>query len=112
MVMHTSGIRSGVGETSSSGPGEYKFVDPDGLLAEPALDLSISLREWRDELLAGDPLTLGRERCVLLSALAGVDGEAIWQWGFIEHVSCGLLDLQLGDRTNASQHFAIAESWS
>ena len=35
--------------------GECKFVDPDGLLIERAYDLSISMREWSAELLAGDP---------------------------------------------------------
>jgi len=74
------------GEKSSPGSGQYKFVDPDGLFAEPALDLSISLREWRDELLAGDTLALGRKRCALLGELAGIDGEAIWQWGLIERL--------------------------
>ncbi|MFT4714792.1 MAG: hypothetical protein ACI8W1_003297, partial [Candidatus Azotimanducaceae bacterium] len=35
-------------------PTGYKFVDPDGLFAEHAMDLAILLREWREELLAGD----------------------------------------------------------
>jgi streptomycin 6-kinase len=91
---------------------QHRFVDPDGLFAERALDLAISLREWRKELLRGDTLKNGRDRCALLSDLTGVDGNAIWQWGFIEHVSCGLLDKQLGDENAARQHFAIAEHWA
>ncbi len=96
---------------SAMEPDSYKLVDPDGLFAEPALDLAISLREWRGELLAGDTLALGRQRCALLARLTGVDSTAIWQWAFIEHVSCGLLDLQLRDVENADQHFAIAQRW-
>lgn len=92
-------------------PTNYKFVDPDGLFAEPAVDLAISLREWRDELLKGDTLDLGQRRCDLLSDLTGVHSDAIWQWGFVEHVSCGLLDLHLQDALEADHHFTIAERW-
>ena len=42
-------------------------------------------------------LSLGEARCTLPSELAGVDASAIWQWVLIEHVPCGLLDLQVGD---------------
>ncbi|MEM7016975.1 MAG: phosphotransferase, partial [Pseudomonadota bacterium] len=97
-------------EAGSATP-QFKFVDPDGLFAEPACDLAISLREWREELLAGNTLELGQARCALLSELTNVDAEAIWQWGFIEHVSCGLLDVQLGDTKSANEHFAIAQCW-
>ncbi|MBI4641666.1 MAG: phosphotransferase [Candidatus Tectomicrobia bacterium] len=90
---------------------KFKFVDPDGLFAEPACDLSISLREWGHELLAGDALRLGKARCALLNGLTGVDEGAIWQWGFIEHVSSGLLYTQLGQKTSAHEHFSIAERW-
>ena len=91
--------------------GSYRFADPDGLYAEPALDLAISLREWRDELLDGDALENGLNRCRLLSDLTGIDATAIWQWGCIEHLSCGLLDLQLHDKPAAAQHFAILTRW-
>ncbi len=88
----------------------YKFVDPDGLFAEPAYDLGILMRGWNEELLAGDALALGRERCALLAELTGVDEEAIWQWGFIERVSTGLLLTQLG-LPDARDTLAIAERW-
>jgi len=43
---------------------QYKFVDPDGLFIERAHDLSISMREWGAELIAGDPVASGRvARC-------------------------------------------------
>ena len=55
----------------------YKFVDPDGLLAEPAYDLGVLMREWSGELLGSDTRRLGRERCENLSRLTGVDSQAI-----------------------------------
>jgi len=58
---------------------QYKFVDPDGLFIERAHDLSISMREWSAELLAGDSVVSGRKRCALLSLFTGVQQSAIWQ---------------------------------
>lgn len=92
-------------------PPQFKFVDPDGLFAEPAYDLGIAMREWSDELLAGDILRLGQARCALLHDLTGVDPAAIWQWGFVERVSTGLLLWRLGFRAEAEQYFAIARAW-
>ena len=92
--------------------GRFKFIDPDGLFIEPAYDLAIPMREWGDELLAGDPLELGRRRCELLARLTGVDPEPIWQWGFIERVSTGLLLHQLGEPRLAEEFLAVAEAWA
>lgn len=92
-------------------PPQFKFVDPDGLFAEPAYDLGISMREWDEELLAGDPLALGQARCALLHDLTGVDRDAIWQWGFVERASTGLLLARLGFPDEAEQHFAILRAW-
>lgn len=94
-----------------SAPSGYKLVDPDGVFGERAFDLSILMREWREDLLAGDALERGEARCARLGELTGVDTDAIWQWGFVEQVSCGLLDTALGDRRNADRHFAIARQW-
>lgn len=90
--------------------GEFKFIDPDGMRADAACDLAVPMREWTAELLAGDPRTLGRERCACLSELAGVDPEAIWQWGFVERVSTGLLLLRIGDPAGHDM-LAVAETW-
>lgn len=96
---------------SSQGTDDYLFVDPDGIFGEPAIDLAISMREWKEELLNGDTLSLGKARCALLSDLTGVNDQAIWQWGFIEHVACGLLDIQLNGKKAADQHLTIASRW-
>jgi streptomycin 6-kinase len=93
-----------------SSPPRFKFVDPDGLFAEPAYDLGILMREWTEELLAGDPAARGRDRCRRLSELTGVAPEPIWQWGFLERVSTGLLSLRIG-LDGGQDMLAVAEAW-
>lgn len=89
----------------------FKLVDPDGLFAERAYDLAIPMRGWSAELLAGDALRLGRERCAYLSRLTGEDPEAIWQWGFIERVSTGLFLMQTGRAREGQNCLRVAEAW-
>lgn len=94
------------------GPRRFKFVDPDGLFIEPAYDLGISMREYEDELLAGDPLALGRSRCALLSRLTGVPQDPIWRWGFLERVSTGLLLMEMGLEDQARSFLRVADAWA
>jgi len=89
----------------------FKLVDPDGLFAERAYDLGIVMRGWNSELLKGDALRKGRERCAYLSALTGEDPEAIWQWGFIERVSTGLFLMQTGQTREGRETLQVAEAW-
>jgi streptomycin 6-kinase len=95
----------------NSRPERFKLIDPDGLFIERAYDLAIPMREWTDELLAGDPLSLGRRRCRRLAQLAGIEPEPIWQWGYIERVSTGLLCLKVGLHEGHAM-LAVAERWS
>ena len=90
----------------------FKLVDPDGLLAEPAYDLAIPMREWSRELLEGDAARLGRERCAYLGRLTGVDPRGIWEWGFVERVSTGLLSIQVGADRFGREMLAVAEAWA
>lgn len=92
-------------------PRRFKFVDPDGLFIERAYDLAIMMREWTSELCAGDPLVLGSRRCRRIAELTGVDPEPIWQWGFIECTSTGLLCLKIGYE-GAHQMLAVADAWA
>lgn len=92
--------------------GRFKFIDPDGLFIEPAYDLAIPMRDWGAELLAGDPVLLGESRCEQLARLTGVEPEPIWQWGFIERVSTGLLLLQLGQTGLAEEYLTVADAWA
>jgi streptomycin 6-kinase len=87
----------------------YKFIDPDGLFAEKACDLAVPMRDWSHELLAGDTLRLCRERCELLGELTKVAEQAIWQWGFIERVSTGLVLLEIGMKSEGVEMLAVAD---
>lgn len=95
----------------ASGEARFKLVDPDGLLAEPAYDLAIPMRDWSGELLAGDAARLGHERCAHLARLTGVDPRAIWEWGFVERVSTGLLATQVGSDRMGREILTVAEAW-
>lgn len=90
----------------------FKLVDPDGLLAERAYDLAIPMREWSGELLGGDVARLGSERCGLLACLTGVGTGEIWEWGFVERVSTGLLATRVGAERLGGQMLAVAEAWA
>jgi streptomycin 6-kinase len=92
--------------------GGFRFVDPEGLFIEPAHDLSISLREWSNEFLAGDPVDRGKAGCELLARLTGVEPRAIWQWGLLEDLVNGLLYLDVGSPDNAAPFLAVAEAWA
>lgn len=92
------------------GGGGFKFVDPDGLFIEPAYDLGIAMREWAQDLLAGDPVGLGARRCARLAELTGVEAEPIWQWGFMERTSTGLMALKLG-MAEGREMLAVADAW-
>lgn len=89
----------------------FKLIDPDGLIAEPAYDLGVLMREWADEMMP-EPVELGRERCAYLSKLTGADPKAIWQWGFIQTMSTGLLLLKVGQAQAGFQLLNLAEAWS
>jgi len=90
----------------------FKLVDPDGMRAERACDLAVPMREWSEELLAGDALALGRARCELISTLTGVATEPIWQWGFLERMSTGLYMLQLGWQQMGRDMLTVADAWA
>jgi streptomycin 6-kinase len=93
----------------ADGPPRCKFVDPDGLFAEKACDLAAIMRDWSEDLLAGDTLRRSRERCELLATLTEVDAHAIWQWGFIERVSTGLVLLEIGLKREGAETLAVAD---
>jgi streptomycin 6-kinase len=89
----------------------FKFVDPDGVRAEPALDLAAMMRDWSKELLAGDPIALGRARCDYLAGLTGIAPEPIWQWGFMERMSTGLYLMQLGWADEGREMLKVSDAW-
>jgi streptomycin 6-kinase len=90
--------------------GGFRLIDPDGLIAEPACDLAVPMREWSRELLeSGDTISAARARAQLLADLTGVDEESIWQWGYIERVSTGLLCRKVGRTALGQEILDVAE---
>jgi streptomycin 6-kinase len=96
---------------NSQAHSRFKLIDPDGLVAEAAYDLGVLMREWIDELMV-DPVRLGRERCAYLSYLTGAEAQAIWQWGFIQCMSTGLLLMRVGQEQSGIQMLKVAEAWT
>lgn len=77
--------------------GSYRLIDPDPLMAEPAADLSVLMRDWNAELLAtGDPAAAAIARSHRISGLCAVAPQPVWEWGFIERVSTALYCHSLG----------------
>jgi streptomycin 6-kinase len=107
---HNGNTLQNLSPTTQS-PSSFKFIDPDGIIAEGAYDLGVLMREWLDELLP-DPVNRGRERCAYLSQLTGMEMQAIWQWGFIQSVSTGLFLLQIGMKQPGIQMLTVAEAWA
>jgi streptomycin 6-kinase len=95
-----------------SGNTSFKFVDPDGVFVERAYDLAIPMREWGAELLAGDPVGLGRRRCLQLARLTDVDPQPIWQWALMERVANGLLLFEIGLDALAVESLDVADAWA
>ena len=79
---------------SDEGTG-YRFVDPDGFVADRAYDLGVTLRDWSSRLLAGGRSTL-EGYCDLVAERSGVDRDRIWRWAYLERVSTGLYVLDFG----------------
>jgi streptomycin 6-kinase len=92
-------------------PTGFKFIDPDGVVAERAFDLAIPMREWV-RIPRGDPLELGRHRCLTLARSADVDAQAIWEWALIQCVSNGLSLREIGADAPATVQLAMADAWS
>ncbi|MFT3852712.1 MAG: aminoglycoside phosphotransferase family protein [Ilumatobacteraceae bacterium] len=96
--------------TVSTGDGGHKFVDPEGLWSEPEHDLGVPMREYNAALLAGDTSRLVRLRAESLAAACDADPEAVWQWGFVERVSTGLVNLRdFTGAADAAAFLSVAE---
>lgn len=95
-----------------SSPPRFKFVDPEGLFIERAYDVGIMLREWPQDILAGEPYARGQARCAFLARLAGLEARALWQWGFLERVATGMMLLKIGETAEGRQCLAIADIWA
>ena len=94
--------------TLDAGGGRFKLVDPEGLRSEPAHDLGVPMREYNEPLLTGDTTRLVRRRAEQLAAWCDADPEAVWQWGFIERVSTGLLNMRDFDNDDGDAFLEVA----
>jgi len=88
----------------------FKFIDPSGLVIEPAYDLGVLLRAWNEGLGSRHAHDIARSHARHLGTRTQVSAEAIWQWGFIERLSSGLHLLQQGEQAKASEILRVAEA--
>ena len=95
---------------------DFRLVDPEGLLSEPAHDLGViqarGVQGWLDELAASDAQQALEKMigsCRQASRVTGIGPEAIWQWAYIEMVSTGLHVLRLGDHQEAGTFLTVAD---
>jgi streptomycin 6-kinase len=75
--------------------GRYRFVDPDGFVADRAYDLGVTLRDWCSRIQADGRAVLERY-CDRVAERSGVDRDRIWRWAYLERVSTGLYVLDFG----------------
>ncbi len=91
-------------------PGHYRFIDPEGLVIEPAYDLGVVLRAWHEGITGRHAHDIARSHARHLTSRTQVPAEAIWQWGYIERVSTGLHLMELGEIANGREFLAVAEA--
>ncbi|MEI3607064.1 hypothetical protein SPD48_15300 [Pseudogracilibacillus sp. SE30717A] len=89
----------------------FKFIDPDGLIAEPAYDLGVLMREWVYELVV-NPVEIGYKRSIFLGELTNVEPMSIREWGYIQAVATGLLLIKIGKKPQGMQLLDIAFEWN
>lgn len=111
VLVHGDAHPSNILQDPAGVAGTFRLIDPEGMRSEPAHDLAIPLRDWTDELLAGDPFALGRQWCERLARAADVDFDALWEWAFVERMSTGLFFLRLGNPAG-SRFLEVAEHWA
>jgi streptomycin 6-kinase len=92
--------------------GGFKLVDPDGVFAERAFDLAISMREWPEGLPAGDVRAAGEARLAALAALTGLAVAPIWEWSLVQLVWNGLTLVEVGQTASAELEFALADAFA
>lgn len=79
-----------------------RFVDPEGVVAEPEYDLGVIMRNAPGE----DDL---RERASWLAEATGCDRTAIWEWGTAERLLSGLRCRVVDHQPHGDKQLADAE---
>lgn len=90
--------------------GGFKFVDPDGLYYEKAHDLGVLMREWIDDY-RPDPVGAALRRCRFLHEQTAVPQRAIWDWGYLQTASTGLVLMRIGQREYGRAMLDLAGEW-
>jgi streptomycin 6-kinase len=85
--------------------GEFKLVDPDGLLGDAEYDLGVILREDPDEPLAADSWATAQ----WMADRYDLDATAIWEWAAIERVSTGLVATEIDLQPVGRELLAFAD---
>lgn len=98
------------GNILSHSTDNYKFIDPDGICAEPAYDLGVIMREYSEELIS-NPIKNGLERCELLSDISKINRVDIWEWGIIQAMASGLLCMKTKQYVTGGNLIALAKEW-
>ncbi|MFD3590382.1 aminoglycoside phosphotransferase family protein [Streptomyces sp. NPDC058683] len=99
-----------IGKPRSGAESGYVFVDPDGILCDPAYDLGVAMSGWPEPVLrADDPTALVRGWSKRLAAATDLDEQAIWEWAFAERVTSGLYLMRHGHRAEGQELLASAE---
>ncbi len=95
---------------SNEQAGDYRLVDPDGMLFEAAYDLGILLRNWIDTYQQADPAGELLRRAIWLSEETAVEKNAIISWGLVEIVSTGIHLAELGYVGEAKDYLQLGEA--
>ena len=115
--VHATNAMQDLSQSDNSEALGFKLVDADGIFYEKAYDLGVLMREWREDYLPEseeikptDLLQKGIARCTYLSELTGVDTQAIWEWGYLQCVSTGLITIDILPE-ESKKLLALAEAW-
>lgn len=95
-------------ESRDGGETSYRFVDPDGFVADRAYDLGVTMRDFSATVLH-DGRSLVESYASVLADRTGVTAERIWQWAFVERVSTGLYVLGFDAEEVARPYLDSAE---
>lgn len=110
VLVHGDAHNGNILQVEVSSEKRFKFIDPDGLIAEPAYDLGVLMREWVDEL-ANNPVEIGYKRSIFLGELTDTEPMAIREWGYIQAVATGLLLMEIDEKYQGLQLLDIASEW-
>jgi streptomycin 6-kinase len=111
VLVHGDAHNGNILQVETSSERMFKFIDPDGLIAEPAYDLGVLMREGVDELVV-NPVELGYKRSIFLGELTNVEQMSIREWGYIQAVATGLLLIKIGEKSQGIQLLDIASEWN